>query len=182
MYDRTRPIPTRRRLWARGNVLTTVLIIFIALSVLVNVYSLSAIYQTRRLLREQLQTAASKLDEARGETVSYQLPIQQSIPIRTTVQIDETLDIPVNTTVPVRQQISVPVDVPVVGAVNLPVNLNFDVPVSTTVRVAIKKSVPISTSIDLDTTFPIKLDLNQPPLGDVLRSLSEALRQILAQF
>jgi hypothetical protein len=60
--------------------------------------------------------------------------------------------------------------------------LNFDVPVSTTVRVALKKSVPISTSVNLDTKFPLKFDLSQPPLGDVLRSLADALRDILAQF
>jgi hypothetical protein len=182
MVKRRRSRVTIMRVWARENVLTLVLCVFILLSMLVNAYTFAVVYQTRRLLRAQLETAVTNLAAARKQTIHYEFPIQQSFPFSTTVQLNESLDVPIHTTVPIRQKISVPVDVPVVGTVDLPVDLNFDVPVSTTVTVAIKKQIPISTSVDLNTNVPINLDLGQAPLGDVLRSLEDRLRAILAQF
>ena len=173
---------TPARTWARANVLTIVLIVFIVLSTILNAFMLGSIVRVRDVVRGHLNAAVTQLSEARKQTVHYDFPIQQSFPISTTIQLNETLDVPINTTVPIRQSISVPVEVPLLGPVELPVELDFDVPVSTTVTVAIDKEIPIATNVDLDTDIPLDLDLGQPPLGDVLRSLEETLRELLGQL
>ena len=173
---------TPARVWRRQNVVVTVLSIFVILSSLASAYTFAAVYQTRRLLRAQLETAVSQIAEARKQTINYDFPVQQSFPIRTTIQLNESIDVPINTTVPIKQQIMVPVEVPLVGPVELPVTLDLTVPVSTTVSVVIDKQIPIATEVDLDTNIPLSIDLSQPPMGDVLRTFENALREVLAQF
>jgi hypothetical protein len=168
-----------RRIWTRQNVIILVLSIFIILSTLMSAVTLGSVWRVRDVLRAQLAAGADKIGEARQQTINYEFPIQQSFPISTTVQLNETLDVPINTTVPIRESISVPVDVPVLGRIELPVELNMDVPVSMTVNVAINKEIPIATSVDLNTTIPLQIELGQPPLGDVLRELEDTLRELL---
>ena len=182
MFERRQAPVTTKRAWYRQNVVVGVLIVFILLSALASAYTFAALFQTRRVLRAQLETAVTKIAEAREQTIHYEFPVQQSFPFSTTIDLNETIDVPINISVPIRQQINVPVEVPLLGPVELPVTLNFDVPVSTTVTVPIDKQIPINTSVDLNTTIPLDIDLGQEPLGNVLRDLEDALRELLTQF
>ena len=182
MFKPRRRRVTVMRAWARTNVLTLVLIVFILFSTLLSALSFASIYQLRQIVRGHLEAAVTKVGEARRQTVHYDFPVQQSFPVRATVPLNESLDVPINMTVPIRERINVPVDVPVLGRIELPVDLDFDVPVSTTVTVAIDRDIPIATDIDLNTTIPLDIDLGQAPLGDVLRDLEETLRELLEQL
>ena len=174
MREHDRPRITRYQIWARENVITIVLSIFIILSVLLNALTIGAVYRVRQVLRAQLETATSNLAAVRKQSIHYDFPVKQNFPIDTSVQINETIDVPVNMSVPIRQQITVPV-----GPVDFPVNLNFNVPISTTIPVKINRQVPIKTSIALDTNVPVELNLSQPPIGDVLRRFQETLQSLL---
>ncbi len=179
------PRPNRlslTRSWARSNVLTIVLIIFILLSMLLNAFTFAAIYQLRRIVRTQLDTAVVQLGEASRQTIRYDFPIQQTFPVSTTIELNESLDVPIDTVVPIRQRVNVPVEVPVLGSIELPVQLDLDVPVSTTVTVAIDKQIPIETDVDLNTTIPLEINLGEGAIGDVLRELEEALRNLREQL
>ncbi|HSH81516.1 MAG TPA: hypothetical protein VLA19_23550 [Herpetosiphonaceae bacterium] len=182
MAERRRGAVTVGRVWARSNVVTLVLILFILLSTLLNALMLGAIYRIREVVRGHLTAAVTQVSEARRQKVHYDFPINQSFPISTTIQLNETLDVPIDLTVPIQQSISVPVEVPLVGRVELPVELDFDVPISTTVTVAVDKQIPISTAVDLNTDIPLEIDLGQPPLGNVLERLEETLRELLDQM
>ena len=182
MPNRRRKPLTLEQIQTRSNIVSVVLTVFIILSTILSALTFGAVYRVREILRAQLETATEQIGTARQQTVYYDFPLQQSFPVSTTVQLNETLDVPVDTIVPVRQSIMVPVEVPVVGRVELPVELDFDVPVSTTVTVVITKEIPIETSVDLNTSIPLEIDLAQPPLGDVLRELQEALEELLGQL
>ncbi len=180
-----KPRPSRlslTRAWARSNVLTIVLIIFILLSMLLNAFTFAAIYQLRRIVRTQLDTAVVQVGEAYRQTITYNFPIQQTFPVSTTVELHESLDVPIDTVVPINQRVNVPVEVPVLGSIELPVQLDLDVPVSTTVTVAIDKQIPIETEVDLNTTIPLEINLGEGAIGDVLRDLEEALRNLREQL
>lgn len=182
MFKNRNSTITAERNWNRGTVVTIVLAVFILFSTLLSAITFVVVYNTRSVLRGQLETATRQLAAARQQTVRYDFPLQQTFPFSTSIRINETLDVPIDMIVPVRQQITVPVEVPLVGNVELPVTLNFDVPVSTTVSVVLDREIPIETSVDLDTVVPLELQLDQPPLGDVLRELEEALRDLLGQL
>ena len=174
MHEVHQPRITRYRIWARENVITVVLIVFIIFSTLLNALTIGAVYRVREVLRAQLETATRNIADVRKQSIRYDFPVKQNFPVDTSVQINETINVPVNMTVPIRQQITVPV-----GPVNFPVNLNFNVPISTTIPVKINRQVPIKTSIALDTNVPVELNLSKPPIGDVLRRLQETLQSLL---
>ena len=174
MQEHLRPRITRYRIWARENVITVVLSIFIILSMLLNALTIGAVYRVRQVLRAQLETATRNLAEVRTQSIQYDFPVKQNFPVDTSVQINETIAVPVNMTVPIRQQITVPV-----GPVNFPVDLNFNVPISTTIPVKINRQVPIKTSIALNTNIPVEFNLGKPPIGDVLRRLQDTLQALL---
>ena len=182
MDDPRRTRLTAMRAWARTNVLTVVLIIFIILSTLINALTIGAIVRVRQVVRGHLTAAVTQVSAARQQTIHYDFPINQSFPVSTTVQLNETVDVPIDMTVPIKQTLTVPVEVPLLGPVELPVPLDFEVPISTTVTVPIDKEIPIATSVELNTNIPLEIDLGQPPLGDVLRNLEEVLRQLLGQL
>ena len=177
MQKRRRSPVTTVRVWARQNVVTSVLVIFIIFSTILNALTIGAVYRVRTVLRAQLETAVRNVGEVRQQTVHYEFPIQQSFPISTTIDLNETLDVPINMSVPIREQIMVPV-----GPIEFPVDLNFDVPISMTVPVEIDRQIPIRTMVDLDTSITLQLDLGQPPLGDVLQRLEETMRDLLDQL
>ncbi len=177
MHKRRQSRVTTFRVWARQNVVTTVLVVFIILSTILNALTIGAIYRVREVLRAQLQTATRNIGEVRQQTISYDFPVKQSFPINTTIDLNETLEIPINMSVPIREQITVPV-----GPIEFPVDLNFDVPISMTVPIEVNREIPIQTTVDLDTTIPVQFDLGQPPLGDVLQRLEETLRELLDQL
>ena len=64
MFEPRRDRVTLLRTWVRTNILTIVLIIFILLSTLLSAYSFAAIFQTRRIVREQMEAAKRRLSEA----------------------------------------------------------------------------------------------------------------------
>jgi hypothetical protein len=169
----------RRRVpvYTRQNIITTVLIVFILLSTIVNALTLGAVYRVRQVLRGQLEAATRNVAAVREQTFRYDIAVDETFPISTTVHIDERLDIPINMQVPIREQVTVPI-----GPIEFPVDLNMDVPISTTVPVHIVRDLPVSTSIDLRTDVPIEIDLGQAPIGDVLKELENALRELLEQL
>src|SRR5919202_1892905 len=96
MHESRRGRITTSRVWARENVITIVLAVFIIISITLNALTIGAVYRVRQVLRAQLQTATRNLDDVRKQTLHYDFPIKQNFPISTSVQINETLSVPVN--------------------------------------------------------------------------------------
>ncbi len=176
MPPRDYPVTTRRT-WGRQNVIVAVLSIFIILSTLLSAGTLLAVYRVREVLRAQLQAAATNVGDISKQTIRYDFPINQRFPISTSIDVNETISVPISMTVPVRENVIVPV-----GPVEFPVPLNIDVPISTTITVPIKRRLPITTDVELDTTIPLEVNLQQSPVGDVLRRLQQSLEELLRQL
>lgn len=168
---------TLARIWMRGNVITTVLIVFIFLSLLLHGLTIGALLRVRSITNRQLELSAGELARVRQQKVRYNFPIDQSFPIDTTVTISETVSVPLNISVPINQTISLPLDTPA-GTFNFDVPINLTVPVSETVEIPINKQIPFNTEVPIRTEIPIDIDLSQPPLGDILQQFEDALREL----
>ncbi len=177
---------TVARVWVRENIITTVLGVFIVISLLLHAVTLLALVRVRDVVRLQLAAAAAQVAEARTQQIHYDFPIKQTFPFSTTVAINETLDVPIQDNFPIKQTFDVPLDlntvIPGAGVYTFPVPLDITIPVSTTVKVTINKQIPISTDITVDTVVPLDIDLQQPPLGDLLQRIERSLRDLLGQL
>ncbi|MBA3943035.1 MAG: hypothetical protein H0X37_00565 [Herpetosiphonaceae bacterium] len=177
---------TLTRVWIRENIITTVLGIFILLSLIIHALTISALFRVRDVVRLQLTSAASQVAEARQQTLHYDFPIKQNFPFKTAVNISETLDVPINEKFPINQTFNVPIDlnsfIPGAGTYSIPVPINLTVPVSTTIHVPIRRQIPIETTVNVDTTIPIQIDLKQPGVGDLLKRVEDSLRDLLSKL
>jgi|GEM_PF-6906978 len=176
-----RPPITLARIWVRNNIITTVLIIFIIMSLLIHALTIGALFRVRQIVTSQLEISAQELSQVRQQEVRYNFPVDQTFTIDTTVTISETVTVPLSITVPIKQTIKLPIDTPV-GPLEFDVPLDFTVPVSDTVEVPINKSIPFQADIPVQTDIPINLELNEPPIGEILRRLEDALRELRNQL
>lgn len=172
---------TPARIWSRQNIITTVLAIFIILSLLIHAVTILQLVRLRAIVARQMDISAGQVAELRQQSVSYEFPVERTFTIDTTVTVSETVDVPLNLSVPIEQTITVPISTPV-GSVELPIPLSFTVPISNTISVPINKDIPIQTDIPINTTIPINLSLGDPPVGDVLQQLENGLRNLREQM
>lgn len=165
------------RMWAEQNSLTKALIIFILLSLLLHLLTIGTLFRVRRTVSHQLDISADQLSQVRQQAVQYDFPIDQTIALDTTIAISEVVTVPLTISVPIKQTIMLPVDTPA-GKLKFPVPLDFTVPVSDTVEVPIRKDLPIRAEIPINTDIPLELDLNDSPIGDILKYLEDKLREL----
>lgn len=175
--DRRSERITVARLWMRENIITTVLIVFILLSLLLHALTLGALFRVRSIIQRQLDISVAQLAQVRQQSVRYNFPVDQTFTIDTTVAVSETVSVPLSIDVPIQQEVTIPIDTPF-GPVPITVPLDMTVPVSETVEVPINKQLPFRADIPIQTNIPIDIRLGEPPLGDVLRQFEEALLEL----
>ncbi len=142
--------------------LTPFQIIITALVVLSLALSVGAIIVAVRIqaaARTMLGNAATQLTEVADSHIQYTVHLSQTLPISTSIAVNEkvrvpvslTVDntIPIDTQIPVRQKIAVPVKL----------NINQAFPVDTTVPFKDTIVVPINKVISIDETFGIPVQV-----------------------
>jgi hypothetical protein len=191
--------------WVRQNILTTVLIIFILLSLLLHLLTIGALLRVRHVVSRHLDISADQLSRVRQQEVRYDVPVDQMFSLDTTIAISETMGVPLSISVPIKQTIRLPVhvSVPIKQTIRLPINtpirrfefpvpidmtvpisdtvevpIDMTVPVSGTIEVPIRREVPVKAEIPIDTVIPFELDLNDSPIGDILKQLEDNLREL----
>lgn len=179
-WEQRSPV-TVTRVWVRSNIITTVLIVFIVLSLLLHAITIGALLRVRSITNRQLDLSANQLAQVRQQKVQYAFPIDQTFAINTTVTISDTVSVPLNIQVPIKQTITLPVQTDF-GTFNFDVPLDLTVPVSETVAIPINKQIPFNTDIPIKTDIPIDLDLSAEPLGPILQQFEDALRELRARL
>ncbi len=165
------------RVWVRSNIITSVLIVFIVLSLLIHALTIGALVRVRGVINHQLDVSLAQMAQLRQQKIRYTFPVDQTVTVDTTVALNETVSVPLSITVPLSQTIVVPIDTPF-GPFDLDVPLNFSVPVSDTVEIPINKQIPFKADVPINTDIPVDLDLSASPLGDILKQFEDALRDL----
>src|SRR5215212_7719362 len=111
-----------------------VMIVLLAISLLIHALTLSRLLSVRATLRDEVGRLAEAVQSAKQQQLSYDMPIDQQVPINIDVPIKRDLTVPINLDVPIKQQINVPVDTGL-GVVNIPIQLDTSVPISTSVPI-----------------------------------------------
>ncbi|MFQ5553763.1 MAG: hypothetical protein ACE5GC_00155 [Acidimicrobiia bacterium] len=124
-----------------------------------------------------LDEAVAGLESFRSSTIAFDVPIDQTIPISTSLDLNRTLEVPISTTLPVDEviettiRINGPFGVDIPLDVTVPIQLEF--PIDLTVPIPVNERVPIETSIPVNLTVPISI----PVAGTELATLAESLQQ-----
>jgi len=158
-----------------------VMIVLLAISLLIHALTISRLLSVRAALRDEVEQLAQAVQSAKQQQLSYNLPIDQQLPINIDVPIKRDLTVPIKIDVPIKQQITVPIDTGL-GVVNLPVALDTSVPISTSVPIAFDQTVNISTTVPIQLNLPVQIDLNNGQFGGYLDRLYAALLELRERF
>ena len=138
---------------------------------------------------EGLDSAVSGLDSFRSSTITFDVAIDEEIPIDAQVILDRTLEVPIQTAFPIDQVVDTtitiagPFDTEIPLDVTVPIQL--EIPVDLVVPFSINEVVPISADVPVNITVPIAVDVGRTELASLADSLAEGLqafRRLMAGF
>jgi hypothetical protein len=158
-----------------------VMIVLLAISLLIHALTLSRLLSVRATLRDEVGRLAEAVQSAKQQQLSYDLPIDQQVPINIDVPIKRDLTVQINIDVPIKQDITVPIDTGL-GIVNIPVSLDTSVPISTSVPIEFDQTVNISTTVPIQLNFPVRIDLGSGQIGGYLDRFYAALLELRERF
>src|SRR5215212_6142134 len=158
-----------------------VMIVLLAISLLIHALTLSRLLSVRATLRDEVGRLAEAVQSAKQQQLSYDMPIDQQVPINIDVPIKRNLTVPINLNVPIKQQITVPIDTGL-GVVNIPVSLDTSVPISTSVPIEFDQTVNISTTVPIQLNLPVRIDLGSGQVGGYLDRVYAALLELRERF
>jgi hypothetical protein len=152
----------------------TVMVVLLAISLVVHALTISRLLGVRNTLREEVGRLAANVEAAKQSQVTYNLTIDQQVPIDMDVPIQRSLQVPINTEVRINQTLNVPVST-ALGSFDIPVPIDTTIPVSTTVPIEFDQTVNISTTVPLRLNVPVQIDLGADQIAGYLDQLHAAL-------
>jgi hypothetical protein len=158
-----------------------VMIVLLAISLLIHALTLSRLLSVRATLRDEVGQLATAVQGAKQQHLTYNVPIDQQLPINIDVPIKRELTVPIKTSVQIKQQITLPIDTGL-GVVNIPVPIDTSVPISTSVPIAFDQTVNISTTVPIQLNLPVQIDMGSGQIGGYLDRLYAALLDLRERF
>ena len=136
-----------------------------------------------------LDEAVAGLESFGTSTLEFDVAIDEEIEIGTEVVLDRTLSVPIKTTLPIDDEfdtriviegpfgVEVPLDVTVPVKIDVPIDLVIDIPVNET--------IPIDASVPVKIDVPITIDVSETELAGLTASLASGLdsfREVLGDL
>jgi EmrB/QacA subfamily drug resistance transporter len=136
-----------------------------------------------------LDEAVAGLESFGNSTLEFDVAIDEEIEIGTEVVLDRTLSVPIKTSLPIDDEfdtqividgpfgVEVPLDVTVPVKIDVPIDLVVDIPVNET--------IPIDATVPVKIDVPITIDVAETELAGLTASLASGLdsfRDVLGGF
>ena len=130
-------------------------------------------------LASELDGVVAELDAFQTSTISFEVDIDETIPVETDFTLQRTVQVPIVTSLPIRQELDTTITIAGPLGIDIPVDvtvpIDVDVPVDLLVDIPIDETVPIATDIPVRLTVPIDVAVEGSPLADLAGALRDAL-------
>lgn len=151
-----------------------VISVLVAVSILLNVALIVGLLRVREGLQSALTAADNALVLSASEPLAFEVAVDQSIPIQTTVPIEQAFVVPLEFDYPLNTVVNTYVDIPLLGRQDIAVPVETVIPISTTLEIPVQMEIPISVTVQLQTEIPVEVQF-PPTLLDALAGLIEQL-------
>lgn len=125
--------------------------------------------------------AIAGLREFGESTITFDVNIDEVIPIDTEVTIRRTVQVPIVTEIPINEEIdtTITIDTPF-GGIPVDVNVPVDVvvPIDLVVDIPIDETVPIQDEFPVQLDVPIEIDVSETELKNLTDSLAAGLESL----
>jgi MFS family permease len=144
-------------------------------------------FQTQ--LAELAPAVGAGLDEAivgletfATSTIAFNVDINETIPINTSIDLSRTITVPINESILLEETIDTTVTV--AGPFGIDIPLDISIPVSVEVPIVLDVDIPVDEQIPITTTVPVQfsIPLEVEVAGTELAFLAESLGSGLASF
>ncbi|MBI3964795.1 MAG: hypothetical protein HY329_04085 [Chloroflexi bacterium] len=146
-------------------------------SLVLNLVVIQMAYAQRRALDKALEGAVAEVRKLQAETISYDVRLDQNVPVFVTVPIKKTFNTRITTSVPVNTSVTIPVTV--LGQtwpINVPIQAN--VPIDAEVPVNVDEEITINSNVPAKLDIPVRFKVSETPLASYLKKLEEALSSL----
>lgn len=136
--------------------------------------------------REFIAELDVRLVDLETTTFSVDVNVNETLPVRTQIDFERTIDIPIVTEIPINEVINttITIDGPLGVEIPLDVSVPVDVivPIDLVIPFTISESFPVAVDIPIDIDVPIDVSLVDTPLADLAGELRAALVEIDQAF
>ena len=125
--------------------------------------------------------AITGLQEFGESTITFDVDIDEVIPIDTEVVINRTVQVPINTEIPINEEIETTIRIDAgLGTIPLDITVPVDivVPIDLTVDIPINETVPVRDEFPIMLTVPIAIDVGDTELKNLTDSLATGLMSL----
>ncbi|HUF98907.1 MAG TPA: hypothetical protein VMM60_12330, partial [Ilumatobacter sp.] len=136
-----------------------------------------------------VEEAIAGLREFSESTISFNVPINETIPVQTEVVIKRTVQVPIKTSIPIKETFDTTIEVETALGFSIPLDVtvpvDIEVPIDLVVDIPIDETVPIDDEFSVDLDLPIAIDVGETELANLSESLAaglESLQDMLAGF
>jgi len=163
----------------------------VVISLALNVYLINEWNQAQRefsnmaagikpVVAETFDNADKELAAFQKSTLTFNVEIDQELPVSAEIPFNETIEIPVQLTVPFNERIQTTVNVDpfntgfkVPMEIDIPINMEF--PIDEVVSITIERTIPISTTVPLQLAVPININIADTDLAPFVDELRQGL-------
>lgn len=134
-----------------------------------------------------LEQAAAQVAAFAESTITFNVDINEEVPINLSFPFRRTIEFPINTSIPIDETIRTTIKIDGPFGIDIPVGVtvpvSVEVPIDLTIPFTIDEQVDIATSITVDLEFPLSIAVAETGLADFARQLEaglESIREVVA--
>jgi EmrB/QacA subfamily drug resistance transporter len=129
-----------------------------------------------------VEEAIAGLRSFGNSTLSFDVNIDEVIPIDTEVVIRRTVQVPIKTSIPIRETIETTIEIDTRLGFNVPIDVtvpvDLEVPIDLVVDIPIDETVPINEEFAVQLDVPIDIDVSETELANLTDSLAAGLESL----
>ncbi|MCP3973082.1 MAG: MFS transporter [bacterium] len=136
-----------------------------------------------------LGEAVAGIDQFSSSTITFDVSINESVPIRTEVVLNRTIDVPINTTIPIDEEFDTTITVQGPFGIDIPLSITvpikLDLPIDLDVAIPVNETIPVNANVPVNLDVPIEIDISETELAALAEALAEGLesfRQMASQL
>ena len=173
----TRTPPPAHRSGLLG-VLVGISLVMSLAALALSVAMINSLSGAQRTAVEGLDAAIGALEDLEGEGFHYEYHFERTIPVSSSIPIEQEMVIPFSGDFPINTTVKVPIDAGVLGRFNIDVPINTSVHVDTEVPVSIDQTFDISTTIPVSMVIPIDVRPDDPAVQDAISRMLDWLLEL----
>lgn len=126
-----------------------------------------------------LGEAVAGIDEFANSTITFDVSINETVPISAEVVLNRTIAVPINTVLPIDEEFETTITINGPFGIDIPLDImvpiELDLPIDLTVDIPVNETIPIETEIPVDLDVPIEIDISETELARLAEALAEGL-------